>query len=1195
MLGWLAVAALAMPQAALAATCQADDEPMLLACIAGAASGDVVAIGTFLTLSGAPLVVNNDITITGFPLGGDLVKQGPGTMTLLSGNSFGGVSLEEGTIAVDNSASLSWGGQFHLRGGKLLSVNPGSILMSGGTLLFSAPGSTVAAPTGGTLTIQAGLQISNVVATIGEPANAGAVTIRTPGSAGVASVSSALHVAAGDFTFDSSASPLTVLPFLMNALQDVTIDSGATLTVPAPLDLKALNGGGGISNPLGLTIRSGTFAGTITGAGGLAIPAGATVMLTGDSTYAGATSITGTLNLGDGTTSGSLPGASPITFNGGGTPYAPAPPILNVNRSDTYVMPNNWTGGGSLIMLGSGELRLTGSSTRDSAATIAKSGVITVANPAFCQGGGGVTNTMSIDGGRMHFTEDTPDVRLFQKGATGRMTVASGKTINVIAFQVADMTGAYTFGDPSSGGTVSLAPFALGYTTNFTTDFTVEGGIVRMANTNMQDPTPYFRTTTVTSPGVLEAGAVSFFRNLRGDGTVRATSSIVVSGPTDFSGRLEGAGNIQFVQNGIYRGDGSAYTGQLIVDAQVRLAGGAILGPGPVTVNQQLFLDRTDTYALGNVFAGGGSITKNGGGTLTLSGASPSFTGGITVAAGELAVTGSVPATVTNNARLSGTGTVGNVNTTGTVAPGASPGVLNTGSYTQGGGSLAVEIVSPVSGSGYDQLNVTGGVSLGGTLGVTLGYAPAAGDTFRIVSNDGNDAVAGTFAGLPEGGTLTVGTAKLTISYAGGDGNDVVLSYAGERNQSTGASPTGTGTVGATFTGGGPTCLFAASTRPIPLTGDARSPADAAPEGFDFPHGLFDMTLSACTPGSTVTMVLTYPAPLPPGTVYYKYGPTTADPTPHWYVFPATISGNTITLVLTDGADGDDDRAANGSILDPGGPAVPKPPVVVQASPPPPKDAYQALWWAGSPESGWGVHTAHQGNTLFATWFTYDANGNGQWFVMSNAELTAPGTFKGRIYVTNGPAFSAVPFDPSKVTRTDVGEGTFTFASVKKGTFEYTVNGVHQVKEMSRYEFGDVIPECTGGGEMPAVVNYQDLWWNPSESGWGLTIAHQGDVMFVAWFTYDAKGNGQWLMMPDLRRVGLSDTFRGTIYRARGNVFSAVPWDPKSVLSVAAGTATLAFHNAREADFLYTLDGISQVKRVERYEYATPKAVCRNP
>ncbi len=38
---------------------------------------------------------------------------------------------------------------------------------------------------------------------------------------------------------------------------------------------------------------------------------------------------------------------------------------------------------------------------------------------------------------------------------------------------------------------------------------------------------------------------------------------------------------------------------------------------------------------------------------------------------------------------------------------------------------------------------------------------------------------------------------------------------------------------------------------------------------------------------------------------------------------PATIAGNTATFTITDGGLGDDDRAANGAIVDQGGPGVP--------------------------------------------------------------------------------------------------------------------------------------------------------------------------------------------------------------------------------------------------------------------------------
>ncbi len=56
-----------------------------------------------------------------------------------------------------------------------------------------------------------------------------------------------------------------------------------------------------------------------------------------------------------------------------------------------------------------------------------------------------------------------------------------------------------------------------------------------------------------------------------------------------------------------------------------------------------------------------------------------------------------------------------------------------------------------------------------------------------------------------------------------------------------------------------------------------------------------------------------------------------------------------------------------------------------------PQTSYQGLWWnspAGS-ESGWGINLTHQGDVLFASWFTYGADGNPLWIIMANGEKTA--------------------------------------------------------------------------------------------------------------------------------------------------------------------------------------------------------------
>ena len=80
------------------------------------------------------------------------------------------------------------------------------------------------------------------------------------------------------------------------------------------------------------------------------------------------------------------------------------------------------------------------------------------------------------------------------------------------------------------------------------------------------------------------------------------------------------------------------------------------------------------------------------------------------------------------------------------------------------------------------QLNVTGAVNLGSAqLAVSLGddFTPTIGQQFTIINNDGGDAVVGTFAGAPQGSTVASNGHKYTVSYTGGTGNDVVLTYAG--------------------------------------------------------------------------------------------------------------------------------------------------------------------------------------------------------------------------------------------------------------------------------------------------------------------------------------------------------------------------------------------------------------------------------
>ena len=172
---------------------------------------------------------------------------------------------------------------------------------------------------------------------------------------------------------------------------------------------------------------------------------------------------------------------------------------------------------------------------------------------------------------------------------------------------------------------------------------------------------------------------------------------------------------------------------------------------------------------------------------------------------------------------------------------------------------------------------------------------------------------------------------------------------------------------------------------------------------------------------------------------------------------------------------------------------------------------YEGLWWAAPPgsESGWGINFAHQGDIIFATWFTYDLAGKGWWLTMTAPE-TLLGTYSGTLYTTTGPAFNSVPFNPAQVKVTQVGTGTLSFGDENDATFAYTVNGNSQTKNITRQVFGP-LPVCsTAAAALSTATNYTDLWWAAPagvESGWGINFAQEGNTIFGTWFTYALDGS----------------------------------------------------------------------------------------
>ena len=115
--------------------------------------------------------------------------------------------------------------------------------------------------------------------------------------------------------------------------------------------------------------------------------------------------------------------------------------------------------------------------------------------------------------------------------------------------------------------------------------------------------------------------------------------------------------------------------------------------------------------------------------------------------------------------------------------------------------------------------------------------------------------------------------------------------------------------------------------------------------------------------------------------------------------------------------------------------------------------------------------------------------------------------------------------------------------------------------------------------------NYQDLWWNPNESGWGINISHQGDVMFATWFIYGANSQPTWIFLSRAERSGaLGNTFTGDIFVAiSGSPFAAVPFVASTDANFRkVGSATLIFSDARSGSLTYSVDGATVVKQLTR-------------
>jgi hypothetical protein len=123
--------------------------------------------------------------------------------------------------------------------------------------------------------------------------------------------------------------------------------------------------------------------------------------------------------------------------------------------------------------------------------------------------------------------------------------------------------------------------------------------------------------------------------------------------------------------------------------------------------------------------------------------------------------------------------------------------------------------------------------------------------------------------------------------------------------------------------------------------------------------------------------------------------------------------------------------------------------------------------------------------------------------------------------------------------------------------------------------------------ESSSAQDWGDGWWDPSESGWGMNVIHQSDVMFVCLYVYDQDGSPHWYSAS--LYAGISNTYGFTTYQGQ-LVATTGPWfggtyNPQAVNIREVGSMTFSPSTAYRAELSYTVDGVAVSKQIERFTF----------
>lgn len=125
-----------------------------------------------------------------------------------------------------------------------------------------------------------------------------------------------------------------------------------------------------------------------------------------------------------------------------------------------------------------------------------------------------------------------------------------------------------------------------------------------------------------------------------------------------------------------------------------------------------------------------------------------------------------------------------------------------------------------------------------------------------------------------------------------------------------------------------------------------------------------------------------------------------------------------------------------------------------------------------------------------------------------------------------------------------------------------------------------------------ARTNYTDMWWNPSESGWGVTMSQDyNGPIFATFFVYAASGTATWVV--GLLTIDpISGIYSGELLEtSAGAPLSSQNFDPTAVQTNRVGSVSFTPADEAHGTLAYTYRGSPVVKPITRQPLYTSSTI----